>query len=101
MLGLNGRAVLYRCTGQRGGRPEYDPAGVAFPCRVEPVDSGSAGNRGRDHEAQARLYAPSMAVKAGDRIVLPDGGALIASEVRTSMGLTGAHHVEIVARSEG
>ena len=101
MLAMNERAVLYAREGIVGGRPAYARGGVTFTCRAEPCERRESGANGQGHGLEVRLYAPPMQVHTGDRIVMGDGQALVVEEARILNGPGGAHHVELLAGSEG
>ena len=101
MLAMNERALLYAREGISGGRPAYAREGVTFACRAEPCEKREAGASGQGHSFEVRLFAPPIEVRAGDRIVMGDGQALVVKEARVMNGPSGAHHVELLAGSEG
>lgn len=100
MFGLNERAALFACIGQRGGRPAYEERGVAFACRSEPAPAQSARGDSLERGGQARIFAEAgLSARPGDRIEL--GGARYRIvEVRHMRGWAGEHHLEIIAREE-
>lgn len=99
MFGLNETAMLYRHTGQSGGKPAYESTGIAFACRSQPVQRRDASGRSLEDAADTRFFAQSIEANPGDRIVCNDVRYIVC-EVQQMRAARTIHHLEILARRE-